>query len=211
MTGKLKTLIAVTAVAGLANVATAIPLFPSNAGLYLYDTATGTGVSVALTGNSAAFTGNVGDYNLEQLSIVASGTEVAGGAAPQIDLNIGQAYAGAGASTLQIFFSVGTFGPTDGSFTMTATGPSMGSAETTVYMDSMLFGQGTDLGSIVSPGSVSGLISGNNYYLTLATTVTGTTISQDTYFGVVPDGGTTVMLLGAALCGLGLLRRKLAV
>ena len=29
-------------------------------------------------------------------------------------------------------------------------------------------------------------------------------------FGLVPDGGLTVMLLGAALSGLGLLRRKLA-
>jgi hypothetical protein len=55
-----------------------------------------------------------------------------------------------------------------------------------------------------------------NYSLTQVITVNGSTTAGGSYSldasltGVVPDGGTTVMLLGAALSGLALLRRKIA-
>jgi hypothetical protein len=65
---------------------------------------------------------------------------------------------------------------------------------------------------------LNGSVSGNNFDVTpFSGTVTihgipgtaGTTFSDNFSFNPVPDGGTTVLLLGAALSGVALVKRKL--
>jgi hypothetical protein len=208
MKNKISYLIATAAVAGLAQVASAVPSSP---GLYLIDTATGDTQYEAIVGGSAAFIGSLGDYSV---NINVSGYTVAGGSSPVLDLNIGEAFAGIGASTLQVFYSDGTFGPTTGGgYILATTGPDVvighSSVSTSAYEAASAFGETTSLGTTADPGSLTGSLTGNSYYLTLADTITGTVFSVDTSLTSVPDGGTTAMLLGAGLSGLALLKRKL--
>lgn len=199
-------------IAGMAQMASAIS-FPTTAGLYLYDTASDTGISVSIADGYATFNGTVGGSSVV---ISATGLTEAGGANPILDLNIAKAIVGAG-STLEIFYSDGVFGPSAGGFTLGTAGPGLATgtaiATTSAYFGSTAFGQTTLLGTEIDPGFISGSIEGNNYYLTIATFISGgdsggSVTSMDSLL-TVPDGGTTVMLLGAALSGLCLMRKKL--
>ena len=209
---KMKTTVlgTVLAVAGFAQLASAVP---SSAGLYLIDTATGdTAFAADNVSGIATFNGTLGDYTV---NISATGTTIARGGAPSLDLDVANATAGAGATTLQVYYSDGAFGPTASSFTLATTGPASGGPVTTsAYMGSSLFATTTLLASSVDvyPFTVNGTgpLVGTSYYLTMEDLITGTEVSVDSHFSTVPDGGATMMLLGLALSGVGLLRKKLA-
>jgi len=200
----------VLAVAGLAQVASAVP---SSAGLYLVDTATGATAFAADNMNGiATFNGTVGDYTV---NISATGTTIAGGSSPSLDLDVANATAGTGATTLQVYYSDGAFGPTASQFSLATTGPASGGPITTsAYLGSTFFSQTTTLASSVDvyPFTVNGTgpLNSSSYYLTLEDLITGTEVSVDTHFSTVPDGGATMMLMGMALSGVGLLRKKFA-
>lgn len=195
------------AVAGFAQVASAVP---SSAGLYLIDTTTGDTAFQAAVGGIATFVGTVGDYSV---NISATGTTIAGGSYPSLDLDVANATAGLGATTLQVFYSDGAFGPTAGVYQLATTGPAVGTVSTSAYMGSTFFSTTTSLGGSLDtyPFTINatGTISASSYYLTIKDVITGTEVSVDSHFSV-PDGGATMMLLGIALSGVGLLRKKLA-
>jgi VPDSG-CTERM motif len=209
---KIKSLLITTlAVAGLAQVASAIP-FPSTFGLYIYDTATGTSKYVAIVGGTASYNGAVGDYTVA----ISTGITINGGGNPAIDLDVAQATAGAGATSLQIFYSDGGFGPSSGIYTLNTYLGTGGPVTTSGYLSAANtpFGQTTLLGGsadvvganvVNATGSLSGVQ--NPYSLTIADVITGTVTSMDSKLSV-PDGGSTVMLLGMALSGAALLKRK---
>ena len=210
MKNKIALLSAVLAVAGFAQVARATP---TSAGLYLIDTATGqTAFAADNASGIANFVGTVGDYSV---NISATGTTISGGVAPSLDLDVANAHAGAGATTLQVFYSDGAFGPTTAGYSLVTTGPASGGPITSsAYLGSTFFSQTTTLASSVDvyPFIVNGtgLINASSYYLTLEDVISGSEVSVDSHFITVPDGGATMMLLGIALSGVGLLRKKLA-
>jgi len=212
---KMKTTVlgAVLSVAGLAQIASAVP---SSAGLYLIDTTTGqTAFAADNASGIANFVGTVGDYSV---NISATGTTISGGTHPSLDLDVANATAGSGATTLKVYYSDGAFGPTTAGYTLATTGPASGGPITTsAFMGTTFFDTTTLLASSVDvyPATVNGtgtINSGvNTYYLTLEDLITGTEVSVDSHFSTVPDGGATMMLMGMALSGVGLLRKKLAV
>jgi len=212
---KMKTTVlgAALAVAGFAQIVSAVP---TAAGLYLIDTATGdTAFAAANAGGVASFNGTLGDYTV---NISATGTTISRGAAPSLDLDVANATAGAGATTLQVYYSDGAFGPTAATFSLNTTGPSVGTITTSAYLGSTFFDTTTTLASSVDvyPFTVNGTGSlvGSSYYLTIEDLITATGISVDSRFSTslssVPDGGAAILLLGMALSGVGLLRKKLA-
>lgn len=197
----------------MAQSASAVPVFPSVPGVYIYDEATGDSTSVALSSLGVAnFVGTVGDY-----SVSVTGLVISGGSAPVLDLDVAAAIAtaGVGATKLDVYFSDGTFGPTFGAYTLVTLGPAAGGpATTSAYLDTAVFGQSTSLGgsadSYPNTLNAAGLMSSTSYYLTLEDSISATLVSMDSTLSVVPDGGATVMLLGAALAGAALLRKKFA-
>jgi len=174
------------------------------------DTATGdTAFAATAPDGIANFVGTVGDYSV---NISATGTTLARGSAPSLDLDVGIARPGAGASTLQIYYSDGTFGPTAGIFALQTTGPEVGGVVTSsAYIGTTVFSTTTQLASSVDtyPFTVNGTGSlvASSYYVTLEDAITGTAGSVDTIFGV-PDGGATVLLLGIALLTVALFAKR---
>lgn len=192
--------------------AEAIP-FPASFGLYIYDTSTGVSKYVPITDGTAHFSGAVGNYSLA----ISTGITIAGGANPIIDLDVAQATAGAGASSLQIYYSVGGFGSSTGSYTLDTFLGTGGPVTTSAYLSTANtpFGLTTSLsGSPDVAGTItvnaSGVLPGtvqSPYSLTIAQIITGNVVSMDSKLAV-PDGGTTMVMLGLALPGVALLRRK---
>jgi len=212
MKNKIAHLGAVLVIAGFAQVASAVP---SSAGLYLIDNATGaTAFAPDNAGGIATFNGTLGDYTV---NVSATGTTLSRGSTPSMDLDVANASAGPNATTLTVYYSDGSFGPTVGTYTLATTGPANGGPVTTsAYLGSSLFATTTTLASGVDayPFVIngSGIINSNSYYLTLEDLIVGSEVSVDSHFSTlsVPDGGATVILLGIALSGIGLLRKKLA-
>jgi hypothetical protein len=213
---KTNLLITTLALAGFSQIASAVPTFPTVPGLYLYDEATGTGVAVASVGGIANFDGVVGDYDVNISAVSATGITLAGGSAPALDLDVAEAEAGPGATVLDVYYSDGAFGPTHGAgYMLSTTGPAFGGPiVSSAYLGTSVFSQTTSLGGStdVYPFTVNatGTFSCPSYYLTLEDSITGSETSVDSQFTTVPDGGATVMLLGIALSGVGLLRKKLS-
>jgi hypothetical protein len=213
MKKKIMAMTALAAVGGYVQITNAVVSPPATTGLYIYDTATGDSQYVAISGSeTASYDGTVGDYSV---NVNLTGNTAARGGAPIIDLDIADVQAGAGATTLQVFYSDGAFGPTTGNFLLAGTGVgagSTGSATTSAYLGASVFGTSTLLGTVADPGSVTGSINSSSYYLTLDTTITGSIISQDSNIAVssavsAPDGGTTVALLGLGMTSLGMMRK----
>jgi hypothetical protein len=209
MKPKTHLLVTALAVAGFSQIASAVPVFPSVPGLYLYDEATGTGQAVAAVSGFASFFGTVGDY-----TVSVTGVTITGGSSPFMDLDVAFATAGKGATKLDVFYSDGLFGPTGGTYMLDTTGPGTGGpVVTSAYLDTTVFGQTTALGGSTDgfPFTVNatGSLNAGSYYLTLEDSITGSETSVDSSISV-PDGGATVMLLGIALSGVGLLRKKLS-
>lgn len=204
----------IAAVAAFAQHAAATPIpFPASFGLYLYDTASGASQYVPISGGTAHYNGVVGNYSLA----ISTGITISGGVNPVIDLDVAQATAGAGASSLQIFYSVGGFGSSTGSYTLDTFLGTGGPATTTAYLSAANtpFGQDTSLGGSADVAgtitmNASGVLSGtvaSPYSLTIADVITGSIVSMDSKL-TVPDGGATLLMLGLTLPGLALLKRK---
>jgi hypothetical protein len=149
---------------------------------------------------------------------------------PIFDLNI-QATSLTSAAThnLTITFSDNGFGPTSGNFQAILSGHLVaGTGQNVTY--NTYYDAGNVTGATTTPLTSSGAVPPPNYNSTVgggpvnqslysltqvvtiggAGTGAGGSYSLDASLAGVPDGGTTVMLLGAALSGLALLRRKLA-
>lgn len=150
---------------------------------------------------------------------------------PEMDvLNLSVSSSGAG-GTLTVEFSEDGFGPTQGTGGRMAIGGTLGtgaSANYDAYADgsNVLFAQTDHFGNLSfgpntgsSPISFSGDVSGSapgvsspSYSLTQVVTIThGAGLVSSSFDAAldVPDGGTTVSLLGLTLLGLGAGRRAL--
>ena len=158
-------------------------------------------------------------------------------AAPVMDLSItatDNGAVGGAAHTLIICFGAAGFGPTSGSIGSTLTGQVSGTGSavtyTTYYNAANLlpvlhpgeFPPGSiALSTIVLPGPGPNYSGGGGgtinqaapYSFEQVVTIAdpgAATYSLDASLSTVPDGGTTVMLLGAALSGVALLRRMIS-
>lgn len=224
-----KAVLAVTAlgVAGFAQVSLAS--FPTSPGLYMYDSAVGIAGAVSvtsLTDGNYNFDGTVGDY---QVSIV-TGQTLEGGFNPILDLQVTDAFTTQQNDQLYIYFSNGQFGPSDGPYSLSTTGPQSstqnnGSSTYAGYSGSV-FGNASNLGGSANSApytlNASGsLVSSSLYYLTMLTTVFGNTansyynnVTQQTTYGygvasldstltVVPEP-TTVAAAALMLLPLGI-------
>jgi len=136
------------------------------------------------------------------LTITAGETKpfLGSSARPEMDLGV---QGGGGNGPLTIKFSDLYFGPTNGALKSTATENGTSVETSAVYMDAgdAIFALTTLLysGSVINDAS--------SYSLTLVDTFTPGTISADHRI-TVPDGGTTALLLGLGLLGMGLIRRS---
>jgi hypothetical protein len=170
------------------------------------------------TPDVVTYFGSVGNFSIN----VTTGEEAGTAADPILDVNsIDIASAGAGGS-LTILFSDTGFGPSAGGADASIGGTLApgGSLTYSTYADSTdtLFGTDTPLTSQVftttpfSGSSYAQLTESGPYALTLDLNLTeggGATTSFDASFAV-PDGASTVALLGLVLVGIEALRRKFA-
>ena len=111
-------------------------------------------------------------------------------------------------NVLTIEFTMSDVGPLTGSFKNNATALVNG---VTVTFDVLLNGSPVSVPTGVSSGPTTGLTSMGILVTLTAPTGSGLAKISDTLTDPpsVPDGGTTVLLLGAALCALGLFRKKM--
>jgi hypothetical protein len=178
-----------------------------------------------------------GNPNFDGLwSVVISTGEtkpaIGGVANPVFDLNVQATSLGGAvpANNLVIKFSDNGFGPTAGNFQGVLSGhvvSGTGQPVTynTYYDAGDITGATTTLLTTLGPlpgpgyngaatgGPVNQALYSISQVLTIGVNAVGTpggSYSLDASLASVPDGGTTVMLLGAALSGLALLRRKIA-
>lgn len=207
---KLFTTVFACAVLSIAvEVSQATPIPPTIPGLWIIDTTgSGTAAFVADSGGSAYFTSNLGSWSLA----ITVGQTIVPGANPQIDLNVAMAKPTAGAGNLLIYYSDNNFGPSAGSVAISTTGGGIngGGVTTSVGYDSA-----NTLFALTSPlVDGSGLTANSPYALTIEDQITPGTPGVNSVNSVdtsvsVPDGGTTVGLLGLALMGIAGVRRKL--
>ena len=151
--------------------------------------------------------------------------------APAMDLNI-QATSLGGGRDLNVSWSDNAFGPFNNKIGATLSGHVVsGTGSTVLYNTYYDPANGVSTGGTIAGGptpyTTSGLLAPSTYSsfqggatinnsafglteLLTITSVPGGSYSLDASLSGVPDGGTTVMLLGAALSGLAILRRKMA-
>jgi hypothetical protein len=158
---------------------------------------------------------------------------------PSMDLSITATYSGNGTqgNPLNIYFGGGTYGPTSSSFLAQLSGHMASGTGLPVTFTTYTTGAGAapsttspyiPAGStqLTTSGAVS--LSGGLYSsivhsagvslssyglledLTISGSSAGSSYSLDASLTAVPDGGMTLMLLGSALSGLALLKKKLA-
>jgi len=204
------------AVVGFAQVAPAIT-FPTTPGLFLVDVATGDTAFVAAAANGfAAYANTLGDYSI---NISATGDTAGSAMNPSMDLDVAVATAGAGATSLLVYYSNGAFGPTSGAYTLSTTGPAAGTVVTSAYLGSTAFSQTTSLGGSLDVFpltlNASGGISANSYYVTMEDAITGSETSVDSTFSAVPESTTLVaaalMLLPLGIGAVRSLRKEQAI
>lgn len=217
----IKTLIAGTAMVGIAGIASATPT------IYLSTT----GAAGSYTAVASRPTGNV-QYNtpfgIWDIVIASGLTYNALGTAsvPTMELDIQATTANATGGTLYVGFAANGFTDPLGGIDATLSGHVVsGAAETitqTVFADPSNTQPGTTLptgsvittlsGSLPINVSTSGLLPGTSPAVlgeVVEINSTGATSdSIDSSFTAAPDGGATAMMLGAALSGLALLKRK---
>ncbi|HWD90879.1 MAG TPA: VPDSG-CTERM sorting domain-containing protein [Verrucomicrobiae bacterium] len=229
----LKTTMAAAAAMALAASANAAAF---NQGLTITDS---NGHTVTLSSTSGAITQNgaVGDWTFLIATGTANPPFGANSATfPTLDIDISNAqYLGAGGagSTLTVTFFGTGYGPTSGHAISQVTGGANtagGTVTFSTYYSSLNAGATTTLISASGPIAPNGL--GNYNYVgngaitapglyseTAVFTLTGTTasgaragayLSLDGSLTTVPDGGTTLVLLGSALSSLALLRKRFA-
>jgi len=221
MKSLLKSLAVTAAVMGLAATSQATPTLRLTSGLTVVTVADGSGSDGSTTAGIVVYNGAVGDWTI---NITTGVTKPANGTAatPFISLTTVSTTQNTvtAPADLKIEFSETGFGPTKGHFMLHVGGTLQGSVSQQFYADTgnTLFGTGTllhDFGSFSDPSynadsTASGLP--GTYSITEVMTLShGTgdkTSSPSMTLTTVPDGGTTLMLLGSAVTTLGLLRRR---
>lgn len=187
----------------------------------------GTALDANASAGVVTYSGTIGVWTVS----FATGTSipVSGGTAssPVLDLASFSA-SSAGGGTLILEFSDTDFGPSTGSHIeaflsgsiAVGTGSTGGSAAFTTYANASnaLFdksGGALTTIALASPGGFGmdsgGVLGVGPYSLTERVVLTHNTAgssSLDAHLTVVPDGGTTLMLLGSGVTALGLIRRR---
>lgn len=150
-------------------------------------------------------------------------------ASPVMDLQIQATslnVANAGLHPLTVTLGADGFGPSSGAFLATLSGHAAAGTGQPVTIDTF-YSAGDAMPATTSLTSSGSLLNYNGTWMStglsldspysLAEVITiqasdrvGATYSLDGSLTAVPDGGTTVLLLGAALSAIGLIRRKLA-
>jgi hypothetical protein len=202
---KITTTIAALAVAGVAHMASAqvIPPNPTTIGLILqnwnaaHTVLLGSGAGILQAGGAWTFNGAVGTYTSVTVQPAATGQLFAGGASPNMDLDVSTP---GGTGLLYVFFTEGIFGPSSGSYSLSLTGTSGVTAFG--YMNSTLLTGGT-------------INSGNStYYLTLEDVISGQSESSDATLTVsaVPEANTiaagALMLLPLGIGAIRAIRKE---
>ena len=207
--------------------------------LYIWDTGGGAGSGAIIpvpAGTGIATYANASFDGAWSVVISTSETKPALGSAtaPAMDLNVQATSLGVAGRDLHVSWSDDGFGPFNSSLTATMTGHVVtGTGSGVRYQSFYQAGAGvfgaatlvpvppwvalTDSGVLPAPtymnvqigGPINQASFGLVQFVTL-TAVPGGAYSLDASIGGAPDGGTTVMLLGAALSGLAFLRRKMA-
>jgi hypothetical protein len=208
-----------------------------NQGLTVSD---GNGHTITLSGTTGALTydssvsGGLGDWDIVITSGTAKPPLGSGGSAanPFLDLGILAEYVGTGApgSTLTVTFFGTGYGPTSGHAQAQLTGHMVNGAGGTVSFNtyySALNAGATTTGiaasgplspsggqySFTGSGGVNAALYSETEVVTLNGRAGGSNAGEysiDASLSTVPDGGTTLVLLGSALSSLALLRKRFA-
>jgi hypothetical protein len=188
--------------------------------------------TVAAVGGIATYANSAFDAGQWSIVISTGETKPALGSAlnPAMDLNV-QATSLGGGRNLNVSWSDNAFGPFNAQIQAQLSGHVVTGTGSTVlyntYYDSAngpVSASGTIAGlqyttsGLLAPPTYANVQNGVNINnsafglteLLTITSVPGGSYSLDASLNGIPDGGTTVMLLGAALSGLAILRRKMA-
>lgn len=213
---KIKTIFFVAAclVVGLIQAAKAIT-FPATAGLFIYDTATGQSTNIPIVSGVATYNGGIGDWTLA----ISAGVTYSNGSAPFLTLSVPNAVAGAGATSLQFYYSDVGFGPTTGSYTLSAYPATGGPVTTSAWLDTGNgpFGQSTFLGSgadiagqvvVDASGTLTGVA--NPYSLTISDVISGNVVSLNTTMVITsaPEPSSVALMCVSGLTTFVLVRRR---
>lgn len=203
--------------------------------LVIYDGASGTIDSVTTYATGAGSFSISGDGWSVIGTLVQSQPPLGGlgtASSPIMDLDVSATYTGNGSTgvPLEIAFGSGLFGPTTGNLlagislnavsgsgtvgysTYYNTGGAVPSSGTPVPAGSTLATSQPGLHASGFYSALSGHLNLSSYSLDQVITLnatSGATFSIDSSLSTVPDGGMTLMLLGSALSGLALLKKKL--
>lgn len=211
------------AIVGLAGSAYAVPTLRLTAGATVITIVDGGGSDSSATAGSVVYVGSVGAE--WTVNITTGTTKPLQGSAgvPFIAIDTSSTSRSAGIpDSLKIEFSETGFSATTGGYLIkyggtVATG---GSLDSFAYADTTdtLFGTGTALGSLLGSSGAYSSTGGAAtpgtapYSLTLVMVLTHATGANTSTPGItlstVPDGGSTLMLLGSALTAVGFLNRK---
>jgi hypothetical protein len=210
----LKCLLFAAMLAAIAGKASAVPTLWITDGTAVnsFQIADGSAADSSSTAGVVTYIGSFGVWN------VSVSTGLVGGTAEQPTIDLNSVDSSTGAGTLYIYYSANGFGPSSGSLNVAVGGTTTGSASfyTAVNSSDVLF-SGTKItgqGPFVGP-AFSGLAAGSvsfaaPYSLTELAVITHRSAGVTSFDmnAAVPDSGTTLMLLGAALTGLGLFGRS---
>jgi len=220
----IKSFLAASAAVALAGTAQAV----STQGLIVSDGTT-TIIVPTVTSGAIFFSGSVGGWDVVLTHGLAQPPGGSGFSSsfPSLDLDI-TAHSQGGAGTLTVTFYSTDYGPTSGHVDTQLSGHvtsgTGGAVSFKTYYSALNTGATTTLltsSGPISPtsgtppgysaGGSGGPLIGNPYSLTEVVTIDGRTLggySIDASVNTVPDGGTTLVLLGSALSSLALLRKR---
>lgn len=171
-----------------------------------------TGPIAANGAGLATYNGALGNWSIN----VAAGLSTGSATLPVIDLSDNSVFTAGRGNILTITWVVDNLGPLAGLFKNDVGGTLNGTTDAfSVLLNNVLLGSTLSFNATPFSGSQTASINaaGNANTVTLTAVLTaqdgGQTSFNDHWNANLPDGGATVMLLGAALTAMGLLRRKL--
>jgi hypothetical protein len=170
----------------------------------------GDSVSVNATGGVASYNGAVGEWTVNVSTGIANGTTTF----PVIDLNSVDQFSSGLGNILTITFTDDNLGPLASTYLDAVGGTENGTADVFgVMVNGVLLSSSIQsFSGTPFSGTASGAISGSfPTTLTIGAQLTASAGGQTSFDDhlTVPDGGATVMMLGAALSAIGLLRKKM--
>jgi hypothetical protein len=170
----------------------------------------GNSISVNATGGVASYNGALGNWNINVSTGIANGTTLF----PVLDLNSVDQFTSGLGNILTITFTDDNLGPLASSYLNAIGGTENGTADAfSVLVNGVLLSSSAQsFGITPFSGTASGAISGSfPTTLSLVAVLTAGSGGQTSFDDhlTVPDGGATVMMLGAALSAIGLLRKKM--